>query len=215
MKRYGYWKRINQGKALASLAALMGSALVVFLLIICLPGRKGGETKVDAAGALSDMEEICGESRIETLADLKEFKRDGNPADFLSRNSVYVLDEEAVDRYVQTYVAGAESAAMAQGKSIEELIISDWGYESLESYKKAVREEAEDFIKKRLAVYEVAKIYDIAVNAKEYERLLGTYAERFSYTTAEEFSTDCTARSIADEMLYDKTIARMLGKKVV
>lgn len=213
MKKYGYWKRVNQRKVIISAAALLGSALMVAILF-ALPWHADGEKMTDAEKALADMKEISGESRIETLADLKDAQRDEDPEKYLVENSVYVMDKEALDRYVQGFVAGAESTAMAGGVGTEE-IIAEWGYESLNAYKKAVKEEAEDFIKRRLAVFEAAGECGVSIGEKEYERLLNAYAARFSYGSREEFIFECTPASIANEMLYDKMLGRIQKGKAV
>ena len=143
---------------------------------------------------------------MEVLADLKEVKRSKDPIDYLTKNSTYVLDEEAIEVYVESYITAAESTAQATGVTIEKLIVEDWGYESIDAYRAEAKELSLTFIKERLAVYQIAKDKKIKVTESDYKEQLADYARKFGYATTEEFEYACTPVSIANEMLYEKTL---------
>ena len=166
----------------------------------------------DGKTALLCFKEIAGDSYIEELASIKEAKKSENPLEYLVNNSIYVLDDEAIEIYVGSYLTAAESTSQARGISLESLIVGEWGYESIDDYKEESKEMALGFIKERLAIYEVAKSQGSKVNESEYQEKLGVYAARFGYATKEEFVYDCTPVSIANEMLYVKTLNSLEGK---
>lgn len=156
--------------------------------------------------ALESFKDISGESYVEELADLKKAKESEDVLTFLTENSIYVFDEEAIEIYVESYITAAESTAQAKGISVDKLIVEEWGYESIDAYREEAKALAFGFIKERLAVYEIAKQKNFKVTGKEYKEQLSTYANKFGYATTAEFEYACTPASIANEMLYDKTL---------
>ena len=203
-------KQILRLLPVAALALLIPAGCFHLFLHAGKDPRDGTAT---GKSALISMKELCGESRIEVLADLKEAAKAENPEEFLCGNSIYVLDEEALDKYAETCAAGAEATARANGVTTEQLILGEWGYESMEDYREKARAEAEDFVKKRLAIYEAARKMHIRIREKEYAALLPAYAARFGYNTTEEFTYACIPSSIAIEMLYDKTVSHIRESK--
>lgn len=197
----------KQGKIVLTILMIAVGAVLIFAAV---SGREQNPEKgtADGKSALAALKEIAGESRVETLASFKEAKKSDDPEQFLADNSIYIMDEEAVERFAETYLTGAESTAQASGVTTEALI-KEWGYESLDSYKEEAKAEALSFIKKRLAVYEAANKKHITISSGEYEKKLGTYATSFGYNTKEEFVYACEPASIANEMLYDKTVKNL------
>lgn len=95
--------------------------------------------------------------------------------------------------------------AELEGKTQEGMIIS-WGYEDLELYKETLTETVYDFIKGRLAVFSIARQQEIVLTEEEYQENLKVYASKYGYSDPEIFEEKCGAHSIANEMLFDKTI---------
>ena len=162
--------------------------------------------------ALACFKQVAGDSYVEEIASLKEAKETDNPLRYLTENSTYVLDEEAIEIYVESYITAAESTAQATGVSVEKLIVDTWGYESIDAYREEAKLLANTFIKERLVIYELAKDKKIKISTQEYEEQLGSYAINFGYATAEEFVYACMPVSIANEMLYDKVLENIVGK---
>ena len=193
-------------------------ALVVVVAIILAMAFFGGAGnpevgKATGESALKSMEDICGNSYVESLASLKEAGKQEAPEEYLAENSVYVLDEVAIEKYAETYITGAESTAQAKNITTEQLIKDELGFNSIDDYRAEAKKEVESFVKKRLAVYEAAKKKHIKIGSGENEELLPAYASNFGYNTEEEFEYACTPGSIANEMLYDKTTAKLKGSK--
>ena len=189
-------------------------ALVVFIVGLVAGVLVMNKNKIfaergasDGTVALLSFQEIAGDSYVEVLADLKEVKRSKDPVDYLTKNSTYVLDEEAIEIYVESYITAAESTAQAAGVTIEGLIVEDWGYESIDAYRAEAKEMSLAFIKERLAVYQIAQDQKIKVTESDYKEQLDAYARKFGYATTEEFEYACTPVSIANEMLYEKVVS--------
>ena len=189
-------------------------ALVVFIVGLVAGVLVMNKNKIfaergasDGTVALLSFQEIAGDSYVEVLADLKEVKKSKDPIDYLTKNSTYVLDEEAIEVYVESYITAAESTAQATGVTIEKLIVEEWGYESIDAYRAEAKELSLTFIKERLAVYQIAKDKKIKVTESDYKEQLADYARKFGYATTEEFEYACTPVSIANEMLYEKVVS--------
>lgn len=183
---------------------ILGIGIYLFIQHKNMPSTEAGiATGESALAALTD---ICGESRVEELADISKAKGDPSPEQYLTQNSTYTLDDEAIEIYVESYITAAESTAQAKSVSVQTLIVEEWGYESIDAYRAEAKELVLDFIKQRLAIYEAAKELDVSIVQSEYESKLSVYALNFGYSTAEEFIYACTPASIANEMLYDKVL---------
>lgn len=184
--------------------AVTAAAFAVYRRDFRIISDETGEA--NAVSALKHLQAIAGESKVTDVADLKRIPDNLTVEDYLIKNSIFSLDEETMDRTVQTYLTGAESTAAARGLTAEQLIVGEWGYESVESYRQKTEEELDRFVKLRLAVYETAKDRHITISAKEYEEMLEDYAAVHGYEDAGTFAYECRPSSIADEMLYDKTL---------
>ena len=159
---------------------------------------------------------LIGTSDINTYS--RKFSFDSTTKQYMSANTIAnssrrVYDEVAIEKYAETYITGAESTAQAKNITTEQLIKDELGFNSIDDYRAEAKKEVESFVKKRLAVYEAAKKKHIKIGSGEYEELLPAYASNFGYNTEEEFEYACTPGSIANEMLYDKTTAKLKGSK--
>ena len=103
----------------------VGSVLLILVLIVlCLYLFRGSDIKNEeltaATGesAIADFQDIAGESRIDELADVREAKSSGEAAEYLMENSVYVMDDEAIELYLESYITAAESTAQAGGVTV-------------------------------------------------------------------------------------------------
>ncbi len=197
---------------------MIGIAAVVLVVVVVgsfsiFSGSSGDPDvgKATGKGAIESMQDVCGNSYVEELASLKEAGKQEAPEKYLAENSVFVLDEAAIERYAETYITGAESTAQTRNMTTEQLIKEELGFESIDAYRAEAKKEVENFVKERLSVYEAAKEKNIRINSREYEELLPAYASSFGYNTEEEFEYACTPHSIANEMLYDKTTAKLKG----
>lgn len=174
-----------------------------------LPNRAPVDPEIGVAtgqSAKENLRNICGNSYVEELASITDARNSPAPEVYLAEHSIFVLDEDAIEIYVESNITAAESTAQAKDMTVQNLIVDEWGYESVDNYREEVRSNALNFIKQRLAVYQVAETEDIAVLESEYEDQLTTYAMKFGYNTAAEFTYACTPASIASEMLYDKAL---------
>lgn len=204
--------KLTGGKRNMVISAVLVLVIVLIAGVVIVMKNAASDPEVGAAtgkSALAAMKDICGDSYVETLADLKEAGKVEAPEEYLMENSVFVMDEAAVDKYVETYISGAESSAQASGVSTDAYIRDTLGYESIEKYRAAAKAEAEGFIKKRLAVYEAAKKKNIRISEKDYQELVSAYAATYGYSSVEEFTYACVPASIANEMLFDKTVAEL------
>ena len=197
---------ISKGKIFLLIGVLFVIGIVAGVFIA---NRNLIRTEVGASSgeiALESFKSVAGDSYVEKLPNLKDAKASGDVLKFLRENSTYVLDEEAIEIYVESYITAAESTAQATGVSLDELIVDTWGYESIDAYREAAKELTDTFIKERLAVYTIAMDKNIKISEDEYKESLNTYAINFGYATAEEFVYACMPVSIANEMLYDKVV---------
>lgn len=199
---------VNKKKVFGLLLLLLLVALGIGCLFLFGRDNRVDEQTgaADGQSALAAFEDIAGESRIDSLADLQAAKDSPSPVAYLVENSVYVLDNAAIEVYAESYITAAESTAQAAGITVESLIVEEWGYDSVQAYRNEAMELTLSFIKKRLAVYGAAGEMGVGITQKEYEDKLNTYAVNFGYATAQEFTYACTPASIANEMLYDKTL---------
>lgn len=211
MRVFEKLKERNKMKVLLiAFAAFVAVAVVVILAMTFLGGAGDPEIgKADGKSALKNMEAICGNSYVETLGDLKEAGKQVAPEEYLAENSTFVLDEAAIETYAETYITGAESSAQAKNMTTEQFVKEELGFDSIEDYRAEAKKEVENFVKQRLAVYEAAKKKNVKISTKDYDELLEAYASNFGYNTEEEFEYACTPGSIATEMLFDKTTARL------
>jgi len=185
------------------LVAVVALIVAIVMKFAGVDSEKGAATGKSALEAFKD---VAGESYVDELADLRKMPDGEDPVVYLAENSAFVMDDEAVEIYIQGYVTAAESSAQAKGISVEKLLIDEWGFESVDAYRKEAEKTSMKFIKEHLAVFEYAMRKNVKIVEKEYEEQLSSYALKFGYATAEEFVYDCTPASIANEMLYDKTV---------
>lgn len=198
---------------LSKVLIVLAVVLVVLILIAGVLFFLGKKNKVnleagaaDAQTAFAVLKDMGGDSYVETLADLSKAKKQPDPQIYLAENSVFVMDDEAVEITVASQIAGAESTAESQGITYEELIVDTWGYESIDAYKIGTEEEVIQFIKERLCIYKVAEKENITISEEEYQNGLESYAAKFGFSSVEAFTYACTPATIASEMLYDKTL---------
>lgn len=199
---------IKRKKIWALFLLLFSLSLIIACLLFFFRDNKNNESigTVTGKSALIAFQDIAGESRIDSLADLKVAKENISPVTYLIENSVYILDEIAIEVYVESHITAAESTAQATEVTVETLVVDKWGYDSIDAYRSEVKELTIAFIKERLAVYKAADEMKVKITQKEYEKKLGTYAFNFGYATPQEFTYACRPISIANEMLYDKTL---------
>jgi FKBP-type peptidyl-prolyl cis-trans isomerase (trigger factor) len=192
--------------------------IAIAVLILAVGGvwfgfHRGSSTDNDEAKsadrdtAMAALKDICGNSKVDTLADLSIAATKEDPEAYLEENSIYVMDEEAVDKFIQSYLSGAESTAQAQGITTEQLVKDSFGYDSLDEYIEEKKQEITSFVKQRLAVYEAAGKEHITIKEKEFEELLPSYMAAYGYDDEDTFLYECKPSSIAVEMLYDKTLS--------
>lgn len=156
--------------------------------------------------AMSDLAEGFAECNVTHLADIQEAKTHEDPIGWMVENSQVEVDEDAITNLVDSYKTGAESTAQAIGMTYEDYIVENLGYDDEDTMAEAVYDYYKDFVVERAVVLAVAEKKNITVNHDYYEKNLTKYAERFGYSDANTFETECKPDSIANEMLYDKTV---------
>lgn len=178
------------------------------------PYHTAGNGQGSATGR-SAVESLCqgyGESSVEALADWSLIPEDEDPVVWLVENSVFCLDEDGIQRRLEEQMLNMELLAEASSCSCEEYLTETCGYDSAASYEQEYREICVNFLKTRLAVYEVAQAEQITVSVQEYRKKLQDYAGHYGYEEdAERFENECERDSIAMEMLYDKTVEYLHG----
>ncbi len=190
---------------------------VIFVLLIMMVLRihnwtdQSGEGTASGKSALLALQEVSGDSYVESLANIREVKKQDDPLEYLISQSTVILDTEQIEMLVDSQKAGAESTALAAGLSYEELVVGEWGYESAEAYEEEWRIAYEEFITERLCVYEAARKMHVVIRKTEYQQLLPEYAQTFGYEDEASFTEECEPDSIAAEMLYDKVIRKLGG----
>lgn len=198
-----HFAKIHPGILAASIGFVIVLILSVLLIIMSLSSNEGIVS--NGKMALKYLTTVSGKSAILSLPDLPEAVGEDSPETWLIENSEYELDEEAISVYVEECMEAVKCEAELEGKTQEELIIS-WGYEDLELYKETLTETVYDFIKGRLAVFSIARQQEIVLTEDEYQEKLKVYASKYGYSDPEIFEEKCGAHSIANEMLFDKTI---------
>lgn len=198
-----HFAKIHPGILAASIGFVIVLILSVLLIIMSLSSNEGIVS--NGKMALKYLTTVSGKSAILSLPDLPEAVGEDSPETWLIENSEYELDEEAISVYVEECMEAVKREAELEGKTQEELIIS-WGYEDLELYKETLTETVYDFIKGRLAVFSIARQQEIVLTEEEYQEKLKVYASKYGYSDPEIFEEKCGAHSIANEMLFDKTI---------
>ncbi len=196
---------------------LFGTGLLCLVLaggiyILSGPWHTAGKGKGSATGhtALRALGELYGGSRVEKLAELSGLSPGTDPVRYLLENSVFILDADYMKKRVSMDQLAMESMAQTKGCSYTEYVTLQRGYESVEAYEQERYQVYESFVKEHLAVYEAAKQKHIAISAAEYQKLLPKYAEKFGYgEDVDRFEQECDRDSIANEMLYDKTVGRL------
>lgn len=201
------WKKVIIPLIILTLIILTVAA-GFFLKFGMNPGNPENQGSATGESALESLQDYCGESYVDVLADLGEVRKAELPIEYLVENSVYIMDEAAIEVTVQSYVTGAESTASATGKTTE-AVVQEYGYSTVDEYRDAVRQQVEEFIRTHLAVYTAAKKEHVSISEKEYKEKLAEYGEKFGYEDLEEFTYYCSPASIANEMLYDKMYASL------
>lgn len=173
------------------------------MIMVSLSNREGIVS--NGKMALKYLTAVSGKSEILSLPDLSKSVGEGSLETWLIDNSEYELDEKAVNIYVEECLEDVRHEAELEGKTQEKLIIS-WGYKDLEVYKENLTKTVYDFVKIRLAVFSIAKQQEIILAEEEYQEKLKVYASKFGYSDPKIFEEKCGAQSIANEMLFDKTM---------
>lgn len=189
------------------LAAIIGFVIVLILSILLIMVSLSNREGIVSNGkmALKYLTAVSGKSEILSLPDLSKSVGEGSLETWLMDNSEYELDEKAVNIYVEECLEDVRHEAELEGKTQEKLIIS-WGYKDLEVYKENLTKTVYDFVKIRLAVFSIAKQQEIILAEEEYQEKLKVYASKFGYSDPKIFEEKCGAQSIANEMLFDKTM---------
>lgn len=198
-------------KSAAVVMVLLGVFMVFAVFFIHNRGKTEEAAEATGKTALEAFRDIAGESRVESLATgLAKGSKD--PAGRLAEQSVFVIDKDAVGAYLESCMTGAESTAHAAGITCDELIMDEWGYDSVEAYRAHMEAEVTKFIKQRLAIYAAAEEKGMRITGREYKKRLPQYARRFGYEDTAGFEAACLPASIANEMLYDKVVDSMKGR---
>lgn len=194
---------------------LLGIAAVVVVVVVTglfFQQRKSNEDVRDGRGeakpsyaADTMASDFSGASKIDTFVSVKEAQSQADPVAYMVDNSVFLLDEQAIDEKVAERLSGMEASANTQGIAIEDLL-SEAGYESVDAYKETVTNEVIEFVKSRMCVYKAAEELGLFISPDEYETLLPEYAEKYGFEDTESFEYVCRPGTIACEMLYDKTV---------
>ncbi len=169
-----------------------------------------GKGSATAKTALEAVGESYGGSCVEQLADLSGIPEGGDVITYLVASSSFILDKDHLENQVDADCLAAESSAAARGYAYEEYLTDLCGYTSVEAYRQERYKFHEKFLKEHLAVYEAAREKGVTVSRKEFKELIPEYAKKFGYgEDVERFQRECEKDSIANEMLYDKTIERL------
>jgi len=198
MRKYKKWMIIG----------CMCMVLAVLLIGKLFLGENGNDEtgQADAAYAQGVLKEgPGGGSKIDGYAGTKSAYGQSDPAGYLVNHSSFLVDQDAVESYVSEQIAGLESTSFTTGQGIEELLLEK-GYDSLDEYRQDLMAETSLFIKKRLCIYHAAKDLKLCISEDEYTELLPSYAQKYGFDSADEFSYICLPATIASEMLYDKTV---------
>ena len=174
-------------------------AAVVIGMYLRSPQFLAGKGVGNATGktAITMMQDMYGESKLEKLADVSAVPEGTDPMEYMVENSVFVLDQEYVNQRAET----------------EFLIADTYDGKTTDEYEQERVAAHEEFLKERLVAYEIAKKEGITITTDEYEELLPEYAEKFGYEDdTERFAQECDKDTIAAEMLYDKACSYLEKK---
>ncbi len=159
-----------------------------------------------AESATEALEDGFGSTNVISLADVASAKETEDPLTYMVENSEVEVDEDAVNNLVDIYRIGLESTANAQEVSYNELLL-EMGYSSDDLLIQSLYTYYYSFLQTRAVVFAVAAQEGLTINREEYEEQLDTYAEYYGFSSGEEMAAYCDEDSIANEMLYNKTIA--------
>lgn len=188
-------------------AILLFGAGVVYCVVHSPAVTAGNGTgSATSKTAMNDLEEGFAACNVTKLADIKEAKTHEDPVAWLTENSQIEVDEDAITKLIDSYKTGAESSAQAMGMDYDDFIKDNLGYDDEDAMTEAVYDYYKNFVVERAIVLAVAEKKNITVNHSYYEKNLTKYAEKFGYEDANTFETECDPDSIANEMLYDKTV---------
>ena len=190
-------------------------AAVVIGMYLRSPQFLAGKGVGNATGktAITMMQDMYGESKLEKLADVSADPEGTDPMGCMVEDSVCVLDQEYVNQRAETEFLIMESAAQAAGKTYEQYIADTYDGKTTDEYEQERVAAHEEFLKERLVAYEIAKKEGITITTDEYEELLPEYAEKFGYEDdTERFAQECDKDTIAAEMLYDKACSYLEKK---
>lgn len=214
--------QVSTGRNMRKKVLIGIAAVVIVAAVVVFSGffflQKGNEDARDEKGeakpsyAMDTMaNDFSGSSQIDTFASVKEAQAQSDPVAYMVDNSVFLLDQQAIDEKVAERISGMEASANTQGIAIEDLL-AEAGYESVDTYKETVTNEVIEFVKSRMCVYKAAEELGLFISPDEYETLLPEYAEKYGFEDTESFEYVCRPGTIACEMLYDKTVDTLTGK---
>lgn len=170
-----------------------------------------GYGSATAESAMADVAEGFGSAKVTQLGNVEEAMASPDPVAWLLANSEYTVDPDAVAERVDEYKLSAESASSAMGVTYDD-VISQLGYDSEEDLVETATNYYTEFIAMRAVVFAAAEQEGITLSVDEYQDALEQYAQEFGYSSAAEFENSCEKDSIANEMLYDKTVAYLRGQ---
>lgn len=155
--------------------------------------------------AMEVVAEGYGNCALDSLASLDGLSSEQDPLEYLVENSVFIIDSEAVRKQSDSECLATETAAINAGTTYTSYVKENYDM-SVDDYEDAMYDKYEDFIKERLAVYEVASEEGFKITESEYDDQLEEYAEKFGFDSVEDFEYMVDTESIAVEMLYDETV---------
>lgn len=196
---------ITVGIVVAVTAIIVAAAM--FFTRDSRPAEERRET--DGTIALESLKDVAGESKLVSLADLEQAAKQEVPEEYISENSTYEMDDDAIKEYIQRYLTALESTAAASNVTPTALV-QEMGYESLEDYEAVVTDMVGEFVKQRLAVYTVAVDDHVTLSESQYNELVESYMEEYGYEDVETFEQECIPQSIANEMLFDVTLDHII-----
>lgn len=163
---------------------------------------------VRTAGYDAAMETIAegyGSCSLDSLASLDGLSSEQDPLEYLVENSVFIIDSDAVRKQADSECLATETVAINSGTTYTSYVKENYDM-SVDDYEDSMYAKYEEFIKERLAVYEVASEKGFEITESEYNDQLAEYAEKYGFDTVEDFEYMVDTESIAVEMLYDETV---------
>lgn len=203
------WFKEHKKLTITSMVVILLAVFGLLLFHHFSIGKEEGTAT--AATASQAMAEGFASATVVELADISEAKKQADPVEWLVNNSTVAIEETELQRLIDEYKTGAESTANAMEMSYDDFITKNLGYEDDKALEESVKEYYSDFIKRRAVVFAVADKENISISKAYYEENLLTYAARFGYEDTETFTFECEPNSIANEMLYDKTVEWLNG----